>query len=97
MNRSQYSHRLSRVMLDAIHHVNIGKCARPDNLRSRRQTTVFAYSEIKALENKFDRLLDKYEIEGIPISRSNFSDAADELVCLPFLKLKLTPMHFNIF
>ena len=59
MNRSQYSHRLSRVMLDAIHHVNIGKCARPDDLRSRRQTTVFAYSEIKALENKFDRLLDK--------------------------------------
>ena len=81
MNRSKYSHRLSRVMLDAIHHVNIGKCARTDDPRSRRQTKVFAYSEIKALENKFDRLLDKYEIEGPPISRSNFSDAADELVC----------------
>ena len=81
LNLSQYSHRLSRVMLDAIHHVNIGKCAAGGEQRARRQTNVFAYAQIKDLENKFDRLLDKYEQGGVPIARSNMSDVNSALVC----------------
>ena len=77
----QYSHRLSKVMLDALHHVNAGKCSR-STFRNRRQL-----DEIhQALDSKFATFLARNNIrfesgnDTVVDSRRNYFDPDSSVI-----------------
>lgn len=57
---SKYSHRLSRVMLDAIHHYNIGKCDQKSKEKKRHKRQLNGQT-LEDIERSFNEFLGQYQ------------------------------------